>query len=143
MHSNHSNYYTLGLFLTRGSFCPVSSGSQTFWSRWHQLTAPNCTASAALKSGTSSSASSPPNERKIQSSAQENQAGSAFSSPQVSSSSSTLSLLFGKRSFSSGLVISGLSAAEGGNTTDTQSSSSVNIAVGPSHRSSSKATQVK
>lgn len=62
--------------------------------------------------------------------------------PQVSSSSSTLSLLFGKRSFSSGLVISGLSAAEGGNTTDTQSSSSVNIAIGPSHRSSSRATQV-
>uniref|UniRef100_A0A3Q3WMZ3 Pecanex-like protein n=1 Tax=Mola mola TaxID=94237 RepID=A0A3Q3WMZ3_MOLML len=60
---------------------------------------------------------------------------------QVSSSSSTLSLLFGKRSFSSGLVISGLSAAEGGNTTDTQSSSSVNIAMGPSHRSSSRATQ--
>lgn len=63
--------------------------------------------------------------------------------PQVSSSSSTLSLLFGKRSFSSGLVISGLSAAEGGNTTDTQSSSSVNIAMGPSHRSSSRATQVE
>uniref|UniRef100_A0A8C6K7C9 Pecanex-like protein n=1 Tax=Nothobranchius furzeri TaxID=105023 RepID=A0A8C6K7C9_NOTFU len=60
----------------------------------------------------------------------------------VSSSSSTLSLLFGKRSFSSGLVISGLSAAEGGNTTDTQSSSSVNIALGPSHRSGSRATQV-
>uniref|UniRef100_A0A8C5FW89 Pecanex-like protein n=1 Tax=Gadus morhua TaxID=8049 RepID=A0A8C5FW89_GADMO len=60
---------------------------------------------------------------------------------QVSSSSSTLSLLFGKRSFSSGLVISGLSAAEGGNTTDTQSSSSVNIAIGTSHRSSSRATQ--
>uniref|UniRef100_A0A3B3WVW2 Pecanex-like protein n=1 Tax=Poecilia mexicana TaxID=48701 RepID=A0A3B3WVW2_9TELE len=59
------------------------------------------------------------------------------------SSSSTLSLLFGKRSFSSGLVISGLSAAEGGNTTDTQSSSSVNIAVGPSHRSSSRATQLQ
>nr|XP_057914111.1 pecanex-like protein 1 isoform X2 [Doryrhamphus excisus] len=62
-------------------------------------------------------------------------------SSQVSSSSSTLSLLFGKRSFSSGLVISGLSAAEGGNTTDTQSSSSVNIALGPSHRSGSRATQ--
>ncbi|KAM9365793.1 pecanex-like protein 2 isoform 1-T1 [Pholidichthys leucotaenia] len=62
-------------------------------------------------------------------------------SSQVSSSSSTLSLLFGKRSFSSGLVISGLSAAEGGNTTDTQSSSSVNIAIGLSHRSSSRATQ--
>ncbi|KAM6956226.1 pecanex-like protein 2 [Aplochiton taeniatus] len=62
-------------------------------------------------------------------------------SSQVSSSSSTLSLLFGKRSFSSGLVLSGLSAAEGGNTTDTQSSSSVNIAMGPSHRSSSRATQ--
>uniref|UniRef100_A0AAX7UT49 Pecanex-like protein n=1 Tax=Astatotilapia calliptera TaxID=8154 RepID=A0AAX7UT49_ASTCA len=65
-----------------------------------------------------------------------------FSVAAVSSSSSTLSLLFGKRSFSSGLVISGLSAAEGGNTTDTQSSSSVNIAIGPSHRSSSRATQV-
>ncbi|XP_041866988.1 pecanex-like protein 1 isoform X1 [Melanotaenia boesemani] len=62
-------------------------------------------------------------------------------SSQVSSSSSTLSLLFGKRSFSSGLVISGLSAAEGGNTTDTQSSSSVNIVIGPSHRSNSRATQ--
>ncbi|KAG1927150.1 pecanex-like protein [Pimephales promelas] len=61
-------------------------------------------------------------------------------SSQVSSSSSTLSLLFGKRSFSSGLVISGLSAAEGGNTSDTQSSSSVNIALGPSCRSS-RATQ--
>ncbi|XP_062376354.1 pecanex-like protein 1 [Sardina pilchardus] len=61
---------------------------------------------------------------------------------QVSSSSSTLSLLFGKRSFSSGLVISGLSAAEGGNTTDTQSSSSVNIAaMGQSARSTSRATQ--
>ncbi|XP_061913965.1 pecanex-like protein 1 [Entelurus aequoreus] len=62
-------------------------------------------------------------------------------SSQVSSSSSTLSLLFGKRSFSSGLVISGLSAAEGGNTTDTQSSSSVNVALGPSQRSGSRATQ--
>ncbi|KAK7140149.1 hypothetical protein R3I94_012681 [Phoxinus phoxinus] len=61
-------------------------------------------------------------------------------SSQVSSSSSTLSLLFGKRSFSSGLVLSGLSAAEGGNTSDTQSSSSVNIALGPSCRSS-RATQ--
>ncbi|XP_066534580.1 pecanex-like protein 2 isoform X2 [Hoplias malabaricus] len=60
---------------------------------------------------------------------------------QASSSSSTLSLLFGKRSFSSGLVISGLSAAEGGNTSDTQSSSSVNIALGPSVRSTSRATQ--
>ncbi len=63
-------------------------------------------------------------------------------SSQVSSSSSTLSLLFGKQSFSSGLVISGLSAAEGGNTSDTQSSSSVNIALGPSCRSS-RATQVR
>uniref|UniRef100_A0A8B9LQF9 Pecanex-like protein n=1 Tax=Astyanax mexicanus TaxID=7994 RepID=A0A8B9LQF9_ASTMX len=62
-------------------------------------------------------------------------------SSQASSSSSTLSLLFGKRSFSSGLVISGLSAAEGGNTSDTQSSSSVNIALGPSARSASRATQ--
>uniref|UniRef100_A0A8B9RMT7 Pecanex-like protein n=1 Tax=Astyanax mexicanus TaxID=7994 RepID=A0A8B9RMT7_ASTMX len=64
-------------------------------------------------------------------------------SSQASSSSSTLSLLFGKRSFSSGLVISGLSAAEGGNTSDTQSSSSVNIALGPSARSASRATQVQ
>uniref|UniRef100_A0A8C7DLB8 Pecanex-like protein n=1 Tax=Oncorhynchus kisutch TaxID=8019 RepID=A0A8C7DLB8_ONCKI len=64
------------------------------------------------------------------------QAAAHHRSSQVSSSSSTLSLLFGKRSFSSGLVISGLSAAEGGNTTDTQSSSSVNIAMGgPSCRS--------
>ncbi|XP_062852395.1 pecanex-like protein 2 [Trichomycterus rosablanca] len=54
---------------------------------------------------------------------------------QASSSSSTLSLLFGKRSFSSGLVMSGLSAAEGGNSTDTQSSSSINIITpGPSAR---------
>uniref|UniRef100_A0A4W4EA06 Pecanex-like protein n=1 Tax=Electrophorus electricus TaxID=8005 RepID=A0A4W4EA06_ELEEL len=60
----------------------------------------------------------------------------------ASSSSSTLSLLFGKRSFSSGLVISGLSAADGGNTSDTQSSSSVNIALGPSVRSATHATQV-
>ncbi|ELK34153.1 Pecanex-like protein 2 [Myotis davidii] len=37
-----------------------------------------------------------------------------------SSSSSTLSFLFGKRSFSSALVISGLSAAEGGTTSTTQ-----------------------
>ncbi|XP_051025215.1 pecanex-like protein 2 [Acomys russatus] len=53
-----------------------------------------------------------------------------------SSTSSTLSFLFGKRSFSSALVISGLSAAEGGNTSDTQSSSSVNILMGPSARAS-------
>ncbi|KAL0983823.1 hypothetical protein UPYG_G00133220 [Umbra pygmaea] len=70
------------------------------------------------------------------------QAAAQHRSSQVSSSSSTLSLLFGKRSFSSGLVISGLSAADGGNTTDTQSSSSVNIAIGgPSCRSTSRATQ--
>uniref|UniRef100_A0A8D2Q8J6 Pecanex-like protein n=1 Tax=Varanus komodoensis TaxID=61221 RepID=A0A8D2Q8J6_VARKO len=55
----------------------------------------------------------------------------------ASSTSSTLSLLFGKRSFSSALVISGLSAADGGNTTDTQSSSSVNIVMGPSARAAS------
>uniref|UniRef100_A0A674CW00 Pecanex-like protein n=1 Tax=Salmo trutta TaxID=8032 RepID=A0A674CW00_SALTR len=77
------------------------------------------------------------------------QAAAHHRSSQVSSSSSTLSLQFGKRSFSSGLVISGLSAAEGGNTTDTQSSSSVNIAMGgpsmggPSCRSTSRATQVE
>ncbi|XP_057593490.1 pecanex-like protein 2 isoform X5 [Hippopotamus amphibius kiboko] len=58
-----------------------------------------------------------------------------------SSTSSTLSFLFGKRSFSSALVISGLSAAEGGNTSDTQSSSSVNIAVGPSARAVSQPTR--
>ncbi|GAB1293814.1 Pecanex-like protein 2 [Apodemus speciosus] len=58
-----------------------------------------------------------------------------------SSTSSTLSFLFGKRSFSSALVISGLSAAEGGNTSDTQSSSSVNIVMGPSARASGHATR--
>ncbi|XP_059253289.1 pecanex-like protein 2 isoform X2 [Mustela nigripes] len=58
-----------------------------------------------------------------------------------SSTSSTLSFLFGKRSFSSALVISGLSAAEGGNTSDTQSSSSVNIVMGPSARTTSQATR--
>ncbi|XP_063047349.1 pecanex-like protein 2 [Engraulis encrasicolus] len=68
--------------------------------------------------------------------------GNHHRSGQVSSSSSTLSLLFGKRSFSSGLVISGLSAAEGGNTTESQSSSSMNIAaMGQSGRSTSRATQ--
>lgn len=63
-------------------------------------------------------------------------AGVMLRSSLASSTSSTLSLLFGKRSFSSALVISGLSAADGGNTTDTQSSSSVNIAMGPSARAS-------
>uniref|UniRef100_A0A8D1LRH9 Pecanex-like protein n=1 Tax=Sus scrofa TaxID=9823 RepID=A0A8D1LRH9_PIG len=58
-----------------------------------------------------------------------------------SSTSSTLSFLFGKRSFSSALVISGLSAAEGGNTSDTQSSSSVNITMGPSARATSQPTR--
>ncbi|ELW68146.1 Pecanex-like protein 2 [Tupaia chinensis] len=58
-----------------------------------------------------------------------------------SSTSSTLSFLFGKRSFSSALVISGLSAAEGGTTSDTQSSSSVNIVMGPSARAASQATR--
>ncbi|KAM9211743.1 pecanex-like protein 2 [Dugong dugon] len=58
-----------------------------------------------------------------------------------SSTSSTLSFLFGKRSFSSVLVISGLSAAEGGNTSDTQSSSSVNIVMGSSARASGQATR--
>ncbi|XP_055473540.1 pecanex-like protein 2 [Psammomys obesus] len=58
-----------------------------------------------------------------------------------SSTSSTLSFLFGKRSFSSALVISGLSAAEGGNTSDTQSSSSVNIVMGPSARAAGHAAR--
>ncbi|KAG8444545.1 hypothetical protein GDO86_009635 [Hymenochirus boettgeri] len=53
---------------------------------------------------------------------------------QASSTSSTLSLLFGKRSFSSALVISGLSAADGENTADTLSSSSVNIVICPHSR---------
>ncbi|KAM8952946.1 pecanex-like protein 2 [Pelodytes ibericus] len=52
-------------------------------------------------------------------------------SSQASSTSSTLSFLFGKRSFSSALVISGLSAADGENTIDTMSSGSVNIVMGP------------
>lgn len=60
-----------------------------------------------------------------------------------SSTSSTLSFLFGKRSFSSALVISGLSAAEGGNTSDTQSSSSVNIVMGPSARAAGHAARVR
>uniref|UniRef100_A0A8D0GDJ9 Pecanex-like protein n=1 Tax=Sphenodon punctatus TaxID=8508 RepID=A0A8D0GDJ9_SPHPU len=68
-------------------------------------------------------------------------AGAMIRSSLASSTSSTLSLLFGKRSFSSALVISGLSAADGGNTTDTQSSSSVNIAMGPSARAASQATR--
>ncbi|XP_024417583.2 pecanex-like protein 2 isoform X2 [Desmodus rotundus] len=58
-----------------------------------------------------------------------------------SSTSSTLSFLFGKRSFSSALVISGLSAAEGSNTSDTQSSSSVNIVMGPSARAAGQAAR--
>ncbi|XP_063162844.1 pecanex-like protein 2 [Candoia aspera] len=69
------------------------------------------------------------------------QAGAVLRSSLASSTSSTLSLLFGKRSFSSALVISGLSAAEGGNTTDTQSSSSVNIAIGPSARAANRNVQ--
>ncbi|ETE73104.1 Pecanex-like protein 2, partial [Ophiophagus hannah] len=69
------------------------------------------------------------------------QAGALIRSSLASSTSSTLSLLFGKRSFSSALVISGLSAAEGGNTTDTQSSSSVNIAIGPSARAANRNKQ--
>ncbi|XP_066467539.1 pecanex-like protein 2 [Tiliqua scincoides] len=68
-------------------------------------------------------------------------AGVMLRSSLASSTSSTLSLLFGKRSFSSALVISGLSAADGGNTTDTQSSSSVNIAMGPSARAASRTMQ--
>ncbi|XP_045673940.1 pecanex-like protein 2 [Phyllostomus hastatus] len=58
-----------------------------------------------------------------------------------SSTSSTLSFLFGKRSFSSALVLSGLSAAEGSNTSDTQSSSSVHIVMGPSARAASQAAR--
>nr|KAF6395527.1 pecanex 2 [Rousettus aegyptiacus] len=58
-----------------------------------------------------------------------------------SSTSSTLSFLFGKRGFSSALVISGLSAAEAGSTSDSQSSSSVNIVMGPSARAASRATR--
>uniref|UniRef100_A0A7M4FGI4 Pecanex-like protein n=1 Tax=Crocodylus porosus TaxID=8502 RepID=A0A7M4FGI4_CROPO len=71
----------------------------------------------------------------------QDQAGAMFRSGLTSSTSSTLSLLFGRRSFSSALVISGLSAADGGNTSDTQSSSSVNIAMGPSARAASQATR--
>ncbi|XP_010213146.1 PREDICTED: pecanex-like protein 2 [Tinamus guttatus] len=70
------------------------------------------------------------------------QAAAMLRSSLASSTSSTLSLLFGKRSFSSALVISGLSAADGGNTSDTQSSSSVNIAMGPSARAASQAARV-
>ncbi|XP_068795114.1 pecanex-like protein 2 isoform X4 [Struthio camelus] len=71
----------------------------------------------------------------------QDQAAAMLRSSLASSTSSTLSLLFGKRSFSSALVISGLSAADGGNTSDTQSSSSMNIAMGPSARAASQAAQ--
>ncbi|NWX86251.1 PCX2 protein, partial [Nothoprocta pentlandii] len=69
------------------------------------------------------------------------QAAAMLRSSLASSTSSTLSLLFGKRSFSSALVISGLSAADGGNTSDTQSSSSMNIALGPSARAATQAAR--
>ncbi|XP_063134150.1 pecanex-like protein 2 isoform X2 [Rattus norvegicus] len=68
----------------------------------------------------------------------QHQAEALIQSSLGSSTSSTLSFLFGKRSFSSALVISGLSAAEGGNTSDTQSSSSVNIVMGPSARAAAR-----
>nr|XP_038032057.1 pecanex-like protein 2 isoform X3 [Anas platyrhynchos] len=71
----------------------------------------------------------------------QDRAAALLRSSLASSTSSTLSLLFGKRSFSSALVISGLSAADGGNTSDTQSSSSMNIAMGPSARAASQATR--
>uniref|UniRef100_A0A8C9GBG7 Pecanex-like protein n=1 Tax=Pavo cristatus TaxID=9049 RepID=A0A8C9GBG7_PAVCR len=71
----------------------------------------------------------------------QDRAAAMLRSSLASSTSSTLSLLFGKRSFSSALVISGLSAADGGNTSDTQSSSSMNIAMGPSARAASQATR--
>uniref|UniRef100_A0A8B9I175 Pecanex-like protein n=1 Tax=Anser brachyrhynchus TaxID=132585 RepID=A0A8B9I175_9AVES len=73
----------------------------------------------------------------------QDRAAALLRSSLASSTSSTLSLLFGKRSFSSALVISGLSAADGGNTSDTQSSSSMNIAMGPSARAASQATRVR
>ncbi|XP_077139327.1 pecanex-like protein 2 isoform X1 [Ranitomeya variabilis] len=50
-------------------------------------------------------------------------------SSQTLSTNSTLSLLFGKKGFSSALVLSGLSAADGDNTADTLSSGSVNLVV--------------
>uniref|UniRef100_A0A8B9QIA8 Pecanex-like protein n=1 Tax=Apteryx owenii TaxID=8824 RepID=A0A8B9QIA8_APTOW len=71
----------------------------------------------------------------------QDQAAAMLRSSLASSTSSTLSLLFGRRSFSSALVISGLSAADGGNTSDTQSSSSMNIAMGPSARAASQAAR--
>ncbi|XP_064365316.1 pecanex-like protein 2 isoform X2 [Dromaius novaehollandiae] len=71
----------------------------------------------------------------------QDQAAAMLRSSLASSTSSTLSLLFGKRSFSSALVISGLSAADGGNSSDTQSSSSMNIAMGPSARAASQAAR--
>uniref|UniRef100_G1NHA0 Pecanex-like protein n=1 Tax=Meleagris gallopavo TaxID=9103 RepID=G1NHA0_MELGA len=71
----------------------------------------------------------------------QDRAAAMLRSSLASSTSSTLSLLFGKRSFSSALVISGLSAADGGNTSDTQSSSSMNIAMGPSARAASQTTR--
>ncbi|XP_053568243.1 LOW QUALITY PROTEIN: pecanex-like protein 2 [Bombina bombina] len=69
------------------------------------------------------------------------QTGRIQQSSQASSTSSTLSLLFGKKSFSSALVISGLSAADGENTADTLSSSSVNIAIGHHSRVGNQTSQ--
>ncbi|XP_069810518.1 pecanex-like protein 2 [Dendropsophus ebraccatus] len=57
------------------------------------------------------------------------------------STNSTLSLLFGKKGFSSALVLSGLSAADGDNTADTLSSSSVNLVVCSHSRAADQSTE--
>ncbi|XP_075059594.1 pecanex-like protein 2 [Mixophyes fleayi] len=62
-------------------------------------------------------------------------------SSQTSSINSTLSLLFGKKGFSSALVLSGLSAADGDNTADTLSSSSVNLVMCPHSRVEKQSTE--
>ncbi|XP_056422976.1 pecanex-like protein 2 isoform X3 [Hyla sarda] len=69
------------------------------------------------------------------------QARELHQSGQTSSTNSTLSLLFGKKGFSSALVLSGLSAADGDNTADTLSSSSVNIVVCSHSRAADQSTE--
>ncbi|XP_075718716.1 pecanex-like protein 2 isoform X2 [Rhinoderma darwinii] len=69
------------------------------------------------------------------------QAKELHQSSQTSSTNSTLSLLFGKKGFSSALVLSGLSGADGDNTADTLSSSSVNIVVCSHSRVANQSTE--
>ncbi|KAM3930886.1 pecanex-like protein 2 [Leptodactylus fuscus] len=69
------------------------------------------------------------------------QANVLHQSGQTSSTNSTLSLLFGKKGFSSALVLSGLSGADGDNTADTLSSSSVNIVACSHYKVANQSTE--